>query len=257
MPEGDNIHRLARRIGEACLGQVIEGISAADFPRLQGLVGTRFVRSHAHGKHLLLETAAHHVVHIHLGMVGSVRWHPKRIRTPRRLTKGFVFHLACGDLIGRSIPTLELLRTDQVRQHLTLRQLGPDICSGHFNAAAAGERMATHPNLTAADALLDQTICCGLGNVYKSEILFLERVRPDTLVRDLDTDKRILLYARGHWLIRRNLGKGPRRTRFKHGPRLWVYGRAGERCLICDSAVQKSALGEPPRATFSCGVCQP
>ena len=257
MPEGDNIHRLARRIGEVFLGQLIEAIAAPDFPQLRGLAGTRFNNSRAVGKHLLLETDDHRMLHIHLGMVGSVRCLAKRARIQRGLKKGFVIRFEHGCLIGYSIPTRELLSSDQLGQHLTIRKLGPDICSVDFNSHAAGARMAARPNLKVADALLDQTICCGLGNVYKSEILFLEKVRPDTLVRRLDADKLTQLYARGHWLMRRNLATGPRRTRFKHGPRLWVYGRADERCLICDSTIQKCALGEPPRATFFCGICQP
>jgi endonuclease-8 len=108
------------------------------------------------------------------------------------------------------------------------------------------------------DLLLDQRIACGIGNVYKSEVLFLTRRAPlqpigELAIRDFDE-----IYGAAASLLRRNLTGGPRVTREIPDGRglLWVYGRAGLPCLICGTRLMRGRLGTYPRSTYWCPACQ-
>ena len=104
-----------------------------------------------------------------------------------------------------------------------------------------------------AVAMLDQRICCGVGNVYKSEVLHLERLAPQTPVAEVPTQTRRSLVTTAHVLLRRNLGGGPRQT-VPGG--LAVYGLAGELCRRCGSTIQRIVQGEHARSTYWCPGCQ-
>ena len=106
--------------------------------------------------------------------------------------------------------------------------------------------------------LLDQRIASGIGNVYKSELLFIERVAPLAALRDTPDSVLSALYTRAHVLLRANLGGGPRVTRFEGGRagRLWVYRRAGAPCLRCNTPIVGAPLGRSLRSTYWCPRCQ-
>ena len=92
--------------------------------------------------------------------------------------------------------------------------------------------------------------------MYKSEVLFLERVDPFCRVEELDDATLDRLLARARTLLRRNVGAGPRRTRFAEGPRLWVYERSGQPCLVCGETVRMRRVGADGRSTYFCAGCQ-
>ena len=108
------------------------------------------------------------------------------------------------------------------------------------------------------DVLLDQRVAAGIGNAYKSELLFLGRISPAALLGDLDDPTLLALYARAAQLIRANLGGGPRTTRPAHagGARLWVYGRRDEPCLVCGTRIRITRHGRGQRSTYWCPACQ-
>ena len=106
-------------------------------------------------------------------------------------------------------------------------------------------------------ALLDQTAIAGIGNVYKSEVLFLCGVSPFDQVAALDdaTLDRLVDIARREMV--RNLGLGMRRTRSElSSARFWVYGRSGMPCLRCGAKVKRWVQGEQARSTYWCPACQ-
>jgi endonuclease-8 len=102
--------------------------------------------------------------------------------------------------------------------------------------------------------LLDQRPACGIGNVYRSEVLWAERVAPRTPLRDLDDAARRSLYATAHRLLRANIGDRPRRT---IATGLAVYERGGRRCPRCQATVVHERLGEQARSVWWCPACQP
>jgi endonuclease-8 len=112
--------------------------------------------------------------------------------------------------------------------------------------------------LPVGEALLQQTIACGVGNVYKSETLFLAGLDPWRPVADLGPDERLEVYRLAQRLMLRNRRGGVRRTRFAvDGPPLWVYGRVGEPCLRCGGAIAVRRQGAAGRTTYWCRACQP
>ena len=104
---------------------------------------------------------------------------------------------------------------------------------------------------------MNQTIAAGIGNIYKSESLFHARLDPWSLVGELDDQQLLDYFALTQKLMRRNRHGGERTTRFAtDGPRLWVYERSGEACLVCGEVIQIRRQGEQGRTTFWCRACQ-
>jgi endonuclease VIII len=261
MPEGDTIWRSARVLGAALAGKTVVAFDS-DLPavaaaaRRHGVVGQGIEGVEARGKHLLVRFARGVVLHTHQGMRGS--WHLYRRSTawqkgssrPRAVIETDDAVAVCW-----LSPVVELLSASEAAAHPALSRLGPDLLGPGFDPAAARRRLRERGSLAIGVALMDQTALAGVGNVYKSEILFLCRVSPLARVRDLDDATLDRLVSKAGELLRGNLGAGPRRT--TSPLRLWVYRRAGQPCRRCGTAIERSVEGDPPRSTYSCPACQP
>ena len=153
---------------------------------------------------------------------------------------------------------LQLLSADQLRRHAHLNRLGPDLLAEQVDDAEVLRRFRIHDQAPIGEAVMNQTVVAGIGNVYKSEILFLTRTNPWTKVGCL-SDEQILNIAQTarQWLAK-NLSGAPRRTRASlDGQRLWVYGRSGKPCFVCGQRIQLRRQGDAGRTTYWCGQCQP
>jgi endonuclease-8 len=160
-------------------------------------------------------------------------------------------------------PTVELIETRALAIHPQLRFLGLDAAASDFDVDAAFDamrspRLATTP---IGDALLDQSAVAGLGNVYRSELPFLERVSPFTPVEDVADKPLRAMLTRGSELLRLNSRGGARVTTPAGTPaNAYVYGRTGRPCLRCRtairSAVTKRTPDSPPRRVYWCPECQ-
>lgn len=260
MPEGDTIHRTAARLRPALAGQVVRRFEA---PRLTGpaagraRVGTTVTAVEAVGKHLLVRFDDGMTLQTHLRMSGS--WH--LYRTGERWQRGA--HLARAVIgvdgwvaVCFSAPVVRLLPTDGDGVPPLLGHLGPDLCSADADLDLAVRRMAevAGPDDEVGAVLLDQRVACGVGNVYKSEVLFACRVDPFTPVAALDRDERRAIVATASRLLRANLGSGPRTT---VAGGLAVYGRAGLGCRRCGTPIRSRRQGEQARTTYWCPTCQP
>ena len=134
------------------------------------------------------------------------------------------------------------------------RHLGPDLCLADADLAAAVDRFAVAEASEAiAVALLDQRIACGVGNVFKSEVLFACGLSPFTPVGEVDVDIRRRLIETAHHQLRANLGSGPRRT-VPEG--LAVYGRERRPCRRCGVGIRRTRQGDHARSTYWCPRCQ-
>src|SRR5439155_296081 len=129
-------------------------------------------------------------------------------------------------------PTVELMEERAVELHPALRSLGPDLLTAEFDPVEAFRRLRERPDLEIAEALLDQHAMAGIGNVFKSEVLFAEGVYPWTHVSALDDAILQRLVATAERLLKMNVapGVGPHRVTTQGDPSargsLWVYGRA-------------------------------
>ena len=107
-----------------------------------------------------------------------------------------------------------------------------------------------------APLLLDQQVAAGIGNVFKSEVLWACRVSPFAKVRDLDLDSRRRLITTAAHQLRANVSSPGERSTLPGGG-LAVYGRRGQGCRRCGEPIQKRLQGEDPRVTYWCPRCQP
>jgi endonuclease-8 len=158
-------------------------------------------------------------------------------------------------------PVAELLETRALALHPALARLGPDLIEPEpdVEAALARLRDPARASVTVAEALLDQRAMAGLGNVYRSEVLFVERVDPFLVLGDVSADALERLVGTGARLLRANRD-GPRRTttgRDRDGERLWVYRRTGRPCRRCGAPIRSTVLGDLPRRLWWCPACQP
>jgi endonuclease-8 len=262
MPEGDTLWRAARALQAALGGQVVTGFRARD-PALAAaarrlrVVGDTVVRAEAKGKHLLVRFAGGATLHTHLGMTGS--WHLYRpgSRWQRGEHEARVV-LATGPAVAVcfSAPTVELLAPGAAHPRLTA--LGPDVVAPGFQSSPAVARLRARPGLEVADALLDQTALSGIGNIFKSETLFLCGLDPFAPVALLDDATLLRLVRTAERLMKRSAAPAPRRTTpAGSGPRLWVYRRAGQPCRRCGTVLLMRRHGRWVRSTYWCPRCQP
>jgi endonuclease-8 len=199
------------------------------------------------------------IIHTHLRMTGS--WHVYRPgeawRKPARLAK-VVLHTHEFVTPCFSAPVVELLTEWQARRHPELVGLGPDAITEEFDLEEALARLRRRPDVEIGVALMNQRLVAGVGNVYKSEVLFLQRVSPFRKIAELDEGTLTALIAEAHRLLRLNRDRGARRTLFglREEQRLWVYGRSGEPCRACGETIRMRRQGLDGRSTYYCSRCQ-
>jgi len=256
MPEGDSIHLLANKLTRAVVGKTVVAFSARTVPDdvARSLVGVKIQSATARGKNLLIGFADGRVLHIHLRMLGRVRI----VAKPPRVTPQLSIAVGGVLVIGWKIPVLRLVSHAAAARAPELALLGPDLLAADFDEEEALARLRRLSEREIGDALLVQRAIAGIGNVYKSEVLFIEKVSPFTRVADLDDATLVALVRRARKLLKINVAHGgPRVTRGRLGPRHWVYGRAGSACFRCRKAIAVTRQGAPPgRSTYFCAECQ-
>ena len=255
MPEGDTIHRAANRLRPALEGHRLVRFEA---PRLVGdrpEPGEAIEGVEARGKHLLVHFESGLTLRTHMKMTGS--WHlyrtGERWRKGRHLVRALVEADSGWVAVCFQAPVVETYHR-AVGEPPALAGLGPDLTGPEPDIDAAMSRMlAAGPGTEIADALLDQRIASGIGNVYKSEVLFLHGVDPFTPVAEIAPDRLRALLVTAHQLLRANLHHHRRVT---YGNGVAVYGRRGQHCPRCGDLVQMRSQGPMARSTYWCPGCQ-
>jgi endonuclease VIII len=261
VPEGDVVWYYARRLHEALAGRVL---MRSDFrvPRYAtvNLAGQTVGEAVSRGKHLLIRTGNGLTVHTHLKMEGSWRIRP----AGAKLTETHKIRLLLANsewqAVGYQLGTTEVLPTADEAN--IIGHLGPDLlgpgwsAAGAAGAAEAVRRLTKDGDRPIGEALLDQRNLAGIGNLYKSEVLFLRGIDPWRRVSEVEDPQRLVELA--HRLLDANKARIGQVTTgdTRPGRQTWVYGRAGAPCRRCGTAVRRSADGAD-RITFWCPACQP
>jgi endonuclease-8 len=268
VPEGDTIHRTASRLAAALVGGRLVRFEAPHLAGDRPRPGTEVTAVDAVGKHLLIAFADGLALRTHMRMSGS--WHlyrtGERWSRPRHLMRALV-EVPGWVAVCFSAPVVETYRPAHPGGVLgtdldPLGHLGPDLCGAGLTDADVEEcvrRMGTVPAPTAGigEALLDQRVACGVGNVYKSEVLYACRLDPFTPVTDLPEPVRRRLVTVAARMLRANLGGGPRTTVGPAGSgAVAVYGRRGRPCRRCGTPIRSRRQGEQARTTYWCPRCQ-
>ena len=264
MPEGDTLWRVANRLSPVLAGRRVTGLRLAT-PALSAearrhrVEGSTIRGVEARGKHLLVRFSTGVALHTHLGMTGS--WHLYRVgsrwQQPAHLAR--VVLEADGVVAVCFVPrVVELVPEAEEAAHPSLTALGPDVVSAPFEAEAAVTRLQARGSAAIGAALLDQTALSGIGNIYKSEVLFLRGVDPFAPVAALDRMQLRRIVETAHKLMRRSVVAPVRRTAAQGaGGQYWVYRRARRPCRRCATLIRAARQGTPSRTTYWCPRCQP
>ncbi|MBV9897188.1 MAG: Fpg/Nei family DNA glycosylase [Chloroflexi bacterium] len=265
MPEGDTIFQTAAALRPLLVGQQILRARSGRTPgpQLQRVVGSHVTAVEPLGKHMLIHFDNGLVLHTHLRMGGT--WHRYAPGEPWRLAAWkarVVLEVAEHVVVCFNAPIAELMPARAAPLHPALASLGPDLLSPDFSADEAFSRLRSRPDAEIAEALLDQRVMAGIGNVFKSETLFIERVNPWTHVSDLSDDQLRSLVSTAHRLLNENTDSGrPHRVTTRGDPHVrgssYVYGRANQPCTNCGAPIHVRRQGALNRSTYWCAVCQP
>ncbi|MFN2523364.1 MAG: DNA-formamidopyrimidine glycosylase family protein [Mycobacteriales bacterium] len=259
MPEVDTVWLAGERMREALSGRVL---TLSDFrvPQLAttDLTGRQVLDVVPRGKHLLTRVEGGLTLHTHFRMDGT--WH---LYAPgARWTGGadwqvrVVLANAERVAVGYRLPVVELLATadeDSVVGHL-----GPDVLGPDWDLELAVHRLRAEPDREVGMALLDQRMLAGLGNLYRTEVLFLRGLTPWVRVADVpdlpalvDAGRRLMVANRGHW---QQTTTGSLRRGADH----WVFERSGKPCRRCGTRIASAEQGDAPyqRLSYWCPRCQ-
>jgi endonuclease-8 len=267
MPEGDTLARIAVALRPYLAGRVVTGARARlPGPQVSLIVGQKIDAVDAAGKNLLIKFDGGLELRTHLGLHGS--WHRYRPgetwrRPPSRAA--LVIEVPGAVAVCFDAPVVELFERRAEVVHPTISMLGPDLLDDDFDLDEAVRRLQdkSRAETEIGEAILDQRAVAGVGNVYKSEVLFIEKVNPFEKVGKLDmaTLERILATARA--LLQANARSDapagrtttvdPKTGKKLAPSRLWVYDRAGRPCHRCGTIIRSDSQGaELPRVTYWC-----
>lgn len=265
MPEGHVLHRLADELTAGFGGRQVRVSSPQGRFAEEALLldETVLQRARARGKHLFIDFAQERVVHVHLGLIGTMVVGP-----PRPIVGQVRLRLATEDTVADLRGPQGCRLTDPGHRTALLARLGPDPLDPGAEPAHLLDRVARDQRPVAV-VLLDQSVLSGVGNVYRAEVLFRLGIDPLTpasalssadwsaIWRDL-----VALMAEGKRLGRIDtvrpehapgaMGRPARRD--DHGGEVYVYRRSDLPCLVCGTPVRKRELAG--RNLFWCPACQ-
>ncbi len=276
MPEGDTIFRTARSMGRALAGKPITGFRST-YPLLTRfhddtpITGQTVDRVESRGKWLLIHLSGGATLATHMLMNGS--WHLYRVgerwHRPARDMR-IVLENRDYQAVAFTVPVARIYTAQALAREKRIPPSGSDVLSEDFDPEAAAARIRAYADEEIGEVLLHQQVLAGVGNVFKSEICFVEGVNPFCRVASL-TDKQIaalinsaqklvaanVLEDSGNMIVTYRGQK--RRTTHGTNPQdsLWVYSRFGAPCRRCGSVIRNRLQGRDARVTFWCQSCQP
>jgi endonuclease-8 len=245
VPEGDTLHRAARRL-QVLVGEQLE--VEVPHPRARAaldaaaLDGRTLEQVEAVGKNLVLHFEGGVVLRSHLRMSG--RW-TVRPRGERRTGRPWLVlrgHAAEGVLWNG--PVLEL-------HTRALARLGPDILAEPPDVEAMLARLrAGDQGRSLGEALQDQTVVAGIGNMWMAETLWRARLSPWLPLGDVGEEDRRRVLETAAALMRAAVDAG-------REPPKQVHGRAGRACRRCGTPIRSAGQGDANRTAYWCPTCQP
>jgi endonuclease-8 len=275
MPEGDTIFRAARTLNKALGGKRVTGFKSvlAQLSRVDtdAPIKGRTVQSVSSvGKWMLMHFSGDLILVTHMLMSGS--WHIYRPgeqwRVPPNAMR-IVIETTDFVAVAFNLQIAEFHTQHSLGRHPKLRQLGPDLLGSDYDAEQALALLRQRSDWEIGSAMLDQRVMAGVGNVFKSEILFACGINPFVRISSLSDTQLARLVSTSRKLLLANAGDssgdtiatyvGFRRTTGRSDPSasLWVYDRRGKLCRRCGTLIAYRRQGTEARATFWCPKCQP
>lgn len=256
MPEGDTIRSAANRVGAALIGRAIESVETPH-PRFgkdrwpEKLAGRRVRAVDAHGKHLMMRFEGGLTLHSHLRMTGAWGVYPRGKRWHRGAHRAWlVIRTADHEVVQFDGPVLELMTDGRSRFDKRLALLGPDVLADEFDAELFLRRLRDDDqSRTLGDALLDQRIVAGIGNIWKAEGCFAAAVDPWRRLRDLSDEEALSVITAVRPLMQASVASGFPKS-------VQIYKRHGTPCPRCQTKIRARGQGDDNRTTYWCPGCQ-
>jgi endonuclease-8 len=256
VPEGDTLFRTAAGLRPYLVGRTVTAARAGGpgpIPQLHRVIGQEINAVESLGKNLLIRFGNGLELRTHLRMTGS--WHRyrpgERWRRPPARAR-LVLEVPGAVAVCFDAPVVELFETRAEVLHPSLSRLGPDLLAPDFDPAEARRRLRA-PERAPVEigvALLDQRAMAGVGNIWKNETLWEERVSPFERLSDIDDETLDRLVATAQRLLRAS-------AQGRAGARLMVYGRTARPCRRCGTQIASTQQGvDLPRTTYWCPTCQ-
>jgi endonuclease-8 len=258
MPEGDALFRTAAGLRPHLVGRTVTAARARrPGPQIERVVGATISAVESQGKNLLIRFDNGLEVRTHLRMNGS--WHRyrpgERWRRPEARAR-LVIEVPGAVAVCFDAPVVELFEQRAESLHGPLAGLGPDLLDPAFGEGEAAEahrrlRDPSRAAMSISEALLDQRALAGIGNIWRNETLFAERIDPHAPVASVGDAALDRLIATARRLLTESASLGPGRAR------LHVYRRAGRPCPRCGTPIRSAQLQAAlPRTTYWCPRCQ-
>ena len=259
MPEGDTIYRAAAALRTALVGKAVSHFEAS---RLTGPVprlGAAIERVESHGKHLEIAFDDGIVLHTHMRMTGS--WHvyrPGQKWRKRRHLARVIIETDEWIAVAFSAPIVETYRQFDRTRHPRAGGLGPDLCRQEADLHECSARLFHYdnPDATIAEALLDQRVMSGVGNVFRCEVLWACGIHPWAKMSTVPQSTCLDLVITAAHQLRANLHSPVRVTAPDVPGGLAVYGRNGQKCVRCGDVIRLTKIGEMARLLYWCPGCQ-
>jgi endonuclease-8 len=259
VPEGDTVWLAAQRMHEALAGRTL---TTTDFrvPQLAttDLTGRDVLEVVARGKHLLTRIDGGLTLHTHFRMDGT--WHLYRPGDRWRGGPDWQVRVVLANdewqAVGYRLPVVELLPTHD--EGTVVGHLGPDVLGTDWDLDEAVRRLLADPAREIGLALLDQRNLAGIGNLYRTEMLFLRGLTPWVPVSEVPDLP--ALVENGRRLMTANRGRIEQSTTgsLRRGETHWVFERQGRPCRRCGTRILSAEQGEAPyqRLSYWCPHCQ-
>jgi len=263
-------------MGRALVGKEITGFRS-NYPLLTRfhedtpITGQVVDSVESRGKWLLVHFSGGATLATHMLMNGSWHLYPRGERW-RRSARDMRIVLENQDYeaVAFSVPVARIYTPKDLAREKFIPSVGSDVLNKTFDPESAAVRIHNCSDQEIGEVLLHQYVMAGIGNVFKSELCFVERVNPFCLVAALFDKQVEALIATAQRLVGANVLEDSgnriityrgqqRRTTNNAKPQdsLWVYGRSGQSCRRCGTLIRHRLQGQDARVTFWCPVCQP
>ncbi len=259
MREVDTIYRSAAALRTALIGKELFRFEAPHLIGIRPAVGRVVEEVRSHGKNIEIIWDDGVVLHTHLRMFGSwelyragERWKKSKDRA------SVVIVVSDWIVVCFNAAIVETYRDFDPRRHPILGRRGPDLCRLDADLEECVERMMNYQerDTPIADVLLDQRVMCGVGNVFRCELLWACEIHPWAHVGSLKRGECREMVMLASEMILANLDYTPRGTAAEFSGSLAVYGRQGKRCHRCGDVIKVTHHGEAHRVLYWCPNCQ-
>ena len=225
-----------------------------------------FIDPYRRGKYILIPTNTDKIFLIHLGMSGQIRIKKKDIVQKhdhmRLIVENNNKHFIITYNDSRRFGYIDLFKKKELREHFLLSKIGVEPLGRELTIEYLQNNFKKRV-INIKNALIDQKIIAGIGNIYASEILYKAKINPLRKVNSLSQNDLNSIITFTKIILKKSIDVGGTTIRDHMQPdgslgyfkqKLQVYGKVNEKCKTCNSFIVKEVISN--RSTFICKYCQ-